>query len=279
MAPIVPPYHALLISSLLSLLPQVALGWVSVTSQPRAHARSSWLWSTPARGANSGELSEPDESVQFGRQKYWDEAYRSGDLDDTGSDDGNATFSWYCKNWADMEPFFAELVPDREAFILVPGVGNDAAIRGMYDAGYEHLSAFDYAPGGVECARKMFGSDRLAKIDLRIADARNLVGYDDKTFDAVLEKGTLDSIYLSGGKDKEKARLHLAMAVSELSRVVKAGGIVFSVTAACADAVQDAFSGGEGTIWKQLRDGDFYMTEDGYSSTNVDATMLAWERI
>jgi ubiquinone/menaquinone biosynthesis C-methylase UbiE len=149
----------------------------------------------------------------------------------------------------------------------------------MFDAGYENLSAFDYAPEGVECARKMFGDDRLKKIDLRVADARDLVEYSDNSFDAVLEKGTLDSVYLSGGKDKEKARLHLSMAVSEMARVLKSGGVVFSITAACADAVSAAFEVDEGTTWRQLRDGELHITEDGYVSTNIDATMFAWQRI
>ena len=137
----------------------------------------------------------------------------------------------------------------------------------------------DYAPEGIECARMMFGNERLSKMgDLRVADARDLP-YSDDSFDAVLEKGTLDAIYLSGGNDKEKKELHLAMAVAELERVVKPGGLVFSVSAACTEAVQTAFSEGEGRTWKQVLDGSLYITEEGYTSNNVDATMLAWERI
>lgn len=276
---LIAPTH-LSLALLMLLLPPVTLGWVPVCS--RSHSRlatrsPSLQLVRSASTPFADELSEPDEG-RFGRREYWDNAYRSGDLDDSNTKGDASTFSWYC-NWEDLEPFFADCCPDRDAAILVPGIGNDAAIRGMFDAGYENLSAFDYAPEGVECARKMFGDDRLEKIDLRVADARNLVEYHDSSFDAVLEKGTLDSIYLSGGKDKEKAKLHLAMAVSELSRVVKGGGVVFSVTAACTKSVQEAFSDGEGIIWRQIRDGDFYMTEDGYASTNVDATMLAWERI
>jgi hypothetical protein len=62
--------------------------------------------------------------------------------------------------------------------------------------------------------------------------------------------------------------------VSELSRVLTKDGIVISVTAACTDAIQSAFDSFD--IWKQIRDGTLYITEDGFASNNVDATLLAW---
>lgn len=174
------------------------------------------------------------------------------------------------------------MVPlDQSPSILIPGIGNDACIRDMFDAGYHKLTMFDYAPEGVECAKRMFGDERLQQVeDLRVADARDLP-YDSDCYDAVLEKGTLDSIYLSGGKDKETARKHLDMAVDELARVVKEGGIVFSVTAACVDAVQQSFDdcNERSECWEQIRDGSLYMTDDGFTSNNIDATMLVWRRI
>jgi len=230
-------------------------------------------------------LEEPDN--QFGRMAYWDESYRQSlvqdknNVDNDGRRDDTETFSWYCGWDSELEPFFNEVVPLQNSTVLVPGIGNDACIRDMFDSGYQRLSAFDYAPEGVECAKRMFGPERLKLMDdLRVADARSLP-YDDACFDAVLDKGTLDSIFLSGGKDKVLSRKHLTMAVSELARVVKVGGTVFSVTAACVDAVQESFDecNESNGCWKQIRDGSFYMTELGYASNNVDATMLAWERI
>lgn len=233
------------------------------------------------------DLAEPKDG-KFGRRDYWNEEYRSASSQLEG-EDGAGEFSWYT-GWSDLEPFFVELVPDRSSRVLIPGIGNDAAMIDMYDSGYKEMTAFDYAPEGVECARKMFGPDRLAtSIDggendssgakLLVADARKLPFSEEGSFDAVLEKGTLDAVYLSGGKNKTLAAQHLSMAVSEFARVLRPGGIVFSVTAACVDAVKESFRAGEGTLWKQVRDGNFYITDDGIASNSVDASILAWERL
>jgi hypothetical protein len=275
--------------------------------------------STITKKTSNNNIEEPDENESsFGRMGYWDESYRqaaaaSHHSDDYNNDDndkkeqgGEATitkkdvdvdvdvYSWYC-GWEDeLGPFFTELFPDRKSLILIPGIGNDICIRDMYDIGeYHRIMAFDYAPQGVECAKKMFGNERIQTIEketnnkdvFRVCDGRDLsLQYNDSMFDGVLDKGTLDSIYLSGGKDKIKSKLYLSMAVKELKRIVKIDGIVFSVTAACVDSVRDAFTtdgdtdtDNEGVYWKPIRDGSLHITEDGYTSNNVDATMLAWQ--
>ncbi len=250
-------------------------------------------------------LKEPDEKESnFGRQNYWNQFYEEEE-----------EFVWYSP-WRDIAPFFMELVPipsvpsetdnienDDEGNknnnsilvppprVLLPGIGNDSSMVDMYDDGYTHLTAFDYAEEGVECARKFFG-DRLLQrlsnqssdnssqppgVDLRVADARKLP-YEAKSFDAILEKGTLDAIYLSGGKDKELASEYLHLAIDEFARVICTDGIVMSISAACADAIEAAFASRK-EMWEVLRDGSFYMTEEGYSSNNIDATIFAYKRI
>jgi SAM-dependent methyltransferase len=211
----------------------------------------------------------------FGRQEYWNDFYKQHQSSDSSS------FSWY-SGWNDLEPFVKELIaPARkdESRILIPGVGNDAdTIVGMYDAGYTNLVAFDYAPEGIECTRRLLGRDRTGSVELLVADARNMP-FDSMTFDAILEKGTLDAIYLSGGRrDKNNlSKKHLDMAVREMARVLKPGGIMMSVTAACVDKVQASFAE-HSSDWLQLRDGSFHITEDGFTSNNVDGVILAWKR-
>lgn len=210
------------------------------------------------------QLPEPSDS-NFGRQEYWNEFYKQQD-----------SFSWY-SDWDDLEPFVQELIPSKELRILIPGVGNDEAIVGMYDAGYRNLVLFDYAPEGVQCARRLLGPERSSTVELLVADARDMP-FESESFDAILEKGTLDAVYLSGGKDKALSTNHLDMAVRELARVLKPGGIMMSITAACVDKVQASFVE-HASDWLQLRDGSFYMTEDGYTTNNVDGTILAWRRL
>jgi hypothetical protein len=45
----------------------------------------------------------------------------------------------------------------------------------MFDNGYEHLSVFDCAPEGVECAKRIMGQLVQSMDDLRVADGRDLI--------------------------------------------------------------------------------------------------------
>ena len=225
----------------------------------------------------------------FGRQEYWDDLYRDNPK--------NEFFSWYT-GWTDLEPFLAELIPSTNSTILLPGVGNDSMLRDMYDAGYQYLTAFDYAPQGMAQCRDMLGPERIIVrqdddtshndsrgVRLFVGDARNLHELEDASFDVVLEKGTLDAIVQSGdgSSEAEKAVGLQSMheAIAELTRVVRPGGLFVSISAICTERLEQSpvfGTSSDDKKWKVVQDGSLYVTEDGYASNNFDGTLLVWRK-
>ena len=199
-------------------------------------------------------------------------------------------FSWYC-SWQELRPFWEELAPPCVAAprVLVPGVGVDGAIAELFDAGWHDLSAFDYSADAVERARSLFGNRAIA---LCCADATALP-YADGSFDAVLDKGTLDAIGI--GSDES-----LRAAVAELARTVATGGVVVSISRALeASELLAAFEqpGGPpvsgpplagrsgratsdaGRQWQVLRNGELHIAETGEASVDLAAGLFAWRRL
>ena len=208
--------------------------------------------------------SVSDAGCKYGTKAYWDGMY-SGRGEACTKDGLSAEqYSWYC-GWTELEPFWTELVPDLTARVLVPGVGNDDTVAGLFDAGWSRVSCFDYSPDAISRAAELYG-DRA--IELRCADARALP-YSDASFDAVLDKGALDAVGIAG-------REALAEAIVELSRTVAAGGVVVSVSRALeTSTLVEAF---DPASWEVLRDGGLHLAESGEASTDLAANLLAWRR-
>jgi len=209
--------------------------------------------------------------------------------------------------------------------ILIPGVGNDYRILvDMYQSGFQQLTAFDYAPEGIERCREMLNKERIPHhhyelnknknrnrnngnhhrsndnengrkedggIQLFVGDARNLTNVSDHSFDVVFEKGTLDAIVQSGGEggssctkedssQKVLGLRHMEQAVEEFARILKpGGGLLISLSAICTDRLESNLILANSQHWELVRDGSWYMTDDGYSSNNFDGTLLVWKKL
>lgn len=216
----------------------------------------------------------PDHALGPGADRGEGEAARDGLPSDR--------FSWYC-SWQELRPFWEELAPPCAAAprVLVPGVGVDGAVAELFDAGWRDLAAFDYSADAVERARTLFG-DRT--IELCCADATALP-YADASFDAVLDKGTLDAIGIGGDE-------RLRAAVAELARTVAAGGVVVSISRALEGAeLLSAFEPLRGEPappvetwheerqWEVLRNGELHIAETGEASVDLAAGLFAWRRL
>jgi SAM-dependent methyltransferase len=235
----------------------------------------------------STRFDQPDNS-QFGRQDYWNQFYQE-----------QAQFSWYA-GWDDLQPFVQEFVAMEDS-ILIPGVGNDAQLLvDMYQAGYTQLTAMDYASEGIARCRDMLQEARILPpqqekssskdentkrkdsdqgVSLLVADARDLGNvFQDHSFHSILEKGTLDAIFLSGGQNKTLALENLNLAISELGRCLKPGGIWISI-AAVVDAQIQSSMDSLFPEWEFLvRRNELFVTKDGYTSNNIDGSLLVWRK-
>ena len=148
---------------------------------------------------------------------------------------------------------------------LQTGVGSDQTVVDLFDAGWCQLAAFDYSEAGVARAAALYGE---RNIDLRCADA-TCMPYDDASFDACLDKGTLDAIGITS-KDALRA------STGELARVVGEGGVVMSVSRALeADVLLSAF---DAARWEVLRDGGLHVADTGEVTTDLAAGLYAWRR-
>mmetsp|Transcript_6513 Transcript_6513/g.11637 ORF Transcript_6513/g.11637 Transcript_6513/m.11637 type:complete len:280 (-) Transcript_6513:68-907(-) len=193
-------------------------------------------------GTNLVNPSEEDGNArsQFGTFEYWDQMY-SG-MGDFPPDE----YSWYY-GWETLKPIWMTHVADRALKILIPGVGNDPILVDLLQAGFKDLTAFDYTESAVERQSDILSFETAAEgVRLLVRDARQLDEEWTQEFDAILEKGALDAIYLSGDGNLEKA-------VLELTRVTKTGGVCISISGVVPDDLRrQVFDNQE---WDWVRDG------------------------
>jgi SAM-dependent methyltransferase len=153
-----------------------------------------------------------------------------------------------------------------------------ALLQALFKANYTRLDAFDYAPASIAyCQEQVAGTPLAATVNLAVADATQLVNYDDASMMAVLDKGTLDAIFLAGSTLEERQRT-LCAAVCELQRVLQpSSGIFWSLSGICTEALRD-LDVWEG--WAVCADStvDLVSTEDGYTSNNLDGDLLVWRK-
>ncbi|VEU33995.1 unnamed protein product [Pseudo-nitzschia multistriata] len=190
---------------------------------------------------------------QFGTKEYWDNMYQG--MGDFPMDE----YEWYFgfeRYWRHVQAH----TPGKDAEVLIPGIGNDPVLLDLLQKGYTKLTATDYSEFAIERQRDFLsyqghpfssevgteadacGSDRPTV--LAQMDARRMPEQWTDRFDAILEKGALDAIYLSGDGSAEAA-------AAEFARVLRPGGILVSVSGVVpADLRREIFGG-----WEWIRDG------------------------
>jgi SAM-dependent methyltransferase len=189
--------------------------------------------------SHNAALTGDDEArSQFGTKEYWDEVY-------LGRGDFPAEeYSWYY-GWEGYQNYVKEYVSNKDAQILIPGIGNDPILLDLLQNGYKQLTATDYSEHAIERQVELisyqYSEDAAA---LRHMDARQMDESWTDRFDVILEKGALDAIYLSGDGNLE-------LSVKEFERILKPRGVLVSVSGVVPEELRrEVFKD-----WTWLRDG------------------------
>ena len=179
----------------------------------------------------------------FGTKAYWDDVYAG--RGDFPADE----YSWYY-GYEILAKHMKEHVKRRD-HLLVPGIGNDPILLDLLKAGYKMITAQDYSEHAIERQNDLLeychGYD-ASRVALHQSDVRQLPASWENRFDAILEKGLLDAVYLSGDGNVERA-------VDSLSRTLKPGGIFVSVSGVVPDELRSRLFSDDCGNWTWLRDG------------------------
>jgi Methyltransferase domain len=192
--------------------------------------------SSPATGRDPSPVqaqqlpqSQPQRARSvFGTREYWDEMYQG--RGDFPSDE----YSWYY-GWDTLKRHVAPYL-HKDDRLLLPGIGNDPMLLDLVQSNYRSITAQDYSVHALQRQKDLLqhylSDEALASaVTMVPGDVRHLPAEWDGKYDAVVEKGLLDAVYLSGDGNVE-------LAVASLFRALRSGGIFVSVSGVVPDELR-----------------------------------------
>ncbi|XP_039025378.1 EEF1A lysine methyltransferase 4-like [Hibiscus syriacus] len=157
-------------------------------------------------------IGTPPSSQAYGEPWYWDNRYANE----------SAPFDWYQK-YPSLTPLIRHYVPLRHHRVLVVGCGNSVFSEEMVNDGYGDVVNVDISSVVIDAMQFKYSNwQQLKYIKL---DVRDMSPFQSGSFDAVIDKGTLDSI-LCGNNSRQNA----AQMLDEIWRVLKDKGVYILIT-------------------------------------------------
>lgn len=148
---------------------------------------------------------------RYGERGYWDKRFSDEDH-----------FEWI-SDYAGLRELIAKACPNKGARILHLGCGSSRLGEDLYDDGYKDIMNVDICETAVEKMRRRNDQQR-PDMRWKVADAADLACFSDKSFDLVVDKGTLDTVACM------RKNLLVARMLAEVTRVLDEGGTYLLVT-------------------------------------------------
>ncbi|EFJ26341.1 hypothetical protein SELMODRAFT_97591 [Selaginella moellendorffii] len=147
--------------------------------------------------------------------QYWDKRYL---------DEGDDTFDWY-QRFKELKPLLCRYIK-KDSRILMAGCGNAVLSEEMVLNGFKEIVNIDFSSVVI---KKMQQRHRhIPQLTYVTMDVRNMAVFGDNSFDAVIDKGLMDSM-LCGSNGFIDVSFMLEE-TRRLLRVLKPGGVFILIT-------------------------------------------------
>lgn len=150
-------------------------------------------------------------TYNYGDALYWDARY----IQEGGS------FDWY-QRYSALRPFVRKYIPTSSRVLMV-GCGNAVMSEDMVKDGYEDIMNIDISSVAIDMMRRKY--EHIPQLKYLQMDVKDMSFFPDESFDAVVDKGTLDSLMCGAS-----APISAAQMLGEVSRLLKPGGIYMLIT-------------------------------------------------
>ncbi|KAL8096999.1 uncharacterized protein LOC141684418 [Apium graveolens] len=161
----------------------------------------------------------PSSTLEYLNPHYWDERFSSEEH-----------YEWF-KDYSHFQHLIKQHVKPN-ASVLELGCGNSQLCEKLYSDGVTELTCIDISAVAVEKMQKRLLSKGYP--DIRVVEADMLdLPFGDESFDVVIEKGTMDVLFVDSG-DPWNPRPETISKVMEMlkgvHRVLKPDGVFISIT-------------------------------------------------
>uniref|UniRef100_A0A7C9EBZ0 Methyltransferase domain-containing protein n=1 Tax=Opuntia streptacantha TaxID=393608 RepID=A0A7C9EBZ0_OPUST len=175
--------------------------------------------SVPNQRDNKNDSFAPSTALTYLDPHYWDERFSEEEH-----------YEWF-KDYSHFRHLIVQHITPT-ASVLEVGCGNSQLSDEMYKDGIKNITCTDLSPVAVDKVQKRLSSKGYKEIKAMVADMLDLP-FGDETFDVVIEKGTMDVLFVDSGDpwNPNPATVSKVKAMLRgIHRVLKPDGIFISIS-------------------------------------------------
>lgn len=120
-------------------------------------------------------------------REYWEERFAEEE-----------EYEWLAK-WSSVSQHLQQILPSKDSHpkILVVGCGNSEFSADLYDAGWTDVTSIDFSDVVIQNMQERNAASTGMK--WRVMDMLTLEGFEDSSFDVVLDKAAMDALMCDEG--------------------------------------------------------------------------------